>query len=394
LGIYNTILNYARRDAQLCVSTIDARPRTDALPYVCTIDARQCVFTLVFFGLFIAAGCAPGIVSQKTVVFYNVENLFDTYDDPVTNDNEFLPESKKEWTQERYLRKLQDLAAVLSETGDRHLPAIIGLCEVENLKVVEDLAVTGRLKHGRYSAVHYDSPDARGIDVALLYQPSEFSVKGSTPIAVKLPGKSRLSTRDILHVWGRTTNDELLHIFVNHWPSKAGGVEQTRSGRMAAARVLRSKTDSLFRLDAKTKIIIMGDFNDNPDDVKTYGNVETYGSTSLLKTYGSTSLLKAVHPDSLTHPSLVNLMYPAHLRGEGTYNYRGSWDMIDHIIVSSSLLSGRGIRVENAAGHVFNPDWITFTNSRGQKVPNRTYVGNRYEGGISDHFPVWIRLVY
>ncbi len=371
MGIYSSILLYAGIDARPCVYT---------WPCVCT--------TLLFFALAFATGCAPRIVSQKTVVFYNVENLFDTYDDPVTNDNEFLPESKKEWTQERYLRKLQDLAAVLSETGDRHLPAIIGLCEVENLKVVEDLAITGRLKHGRYSAVHYDSPDARGIDVALLYQPSEFSVKGSTPIAVKLPGKSRLSTRDILHVWGRTTNDELLHIFVNHWPSKAGGVEQTRSGRMAAARVLRSITDSLFRLDANTKIIIMGDFNDTPDDV------ETYCRTSLLNTYGRTSLLKAVHPDSLTHPSLVNLMYPAHLRGEGTYNFRGSWEMIDHIIVSSSLLSGRGIRVENAAGHVFNPDWITFTNSRGQKVPNRTYVGNRYEGGISDHFPVWIRLVY
>jgi predicted extracellular nuclease len=334
---------------------------------------------LVFFGLFIAAGCAPGIVSHKTVVFYNVENLFDTYDDPVTNDSEFLPGSKKEWTQERYLRKLHDLAAVLSETGQRHLPVIIGLCEVENVRVVEDLAVTGRLKRGRYAAVHHDSPDGRGIDVAMMYQPSEFTVKGSSPIAVKLPGKLRLSTRDILHVWGRTANDELLHVFVNHWPSKAGGVEQTRSDRMAAARVLRSKTDSLFRLDADTKIIIMGDFNDNPDDVKTYG---------------STSLLKAVRPDSIAHPALVNLMYPSHLRGEGTYNYRGNWDMIDNVIVSSSLINGRGIRVENSAGYVYNPEWITFTNTRGQKVPNRTYVGNLYEGGISDHFPVWIRLVY
>lgn len=336
-------------------------------------DARLCVFTLLFVA-FIAAGCLPGRDSRQTVVFYNVENLFDTYDDPVTNDNEFLPESKKEWTQERYLRKLQDLAAVLSETGDRHLPAIIGLCEVENIKVVEDLAITGSLKRGRYSAVHHDSPDGRGIDVAMLYQPSEFAVAGSSPIAVKLPGKTRLSTRDILHVWGRTTNDELLHIFVNHWPSRAGGVDQTRSGRMAAARVLRSKTDSLFRLDVNVKIIIMGDMNDTPVDASL------------------SEVLKAVHPDSLTHPSLVNLMYPAHLRGEGTYNYRGSWDMIDNIIVSSSLLSGRGIRVENAAGHVFNPEWITFTNTSGQKVPNRTYVGNRYEGGISDHFPVWIRL--
>ena len=353
LEIYNTILFFARRDARLCVCTM-----------------------LLLIGLFIATGCAPGIVSQKTVVFYNVENLFDTYDDPVTDDNEFLPESKKEWTQERYLRKLQDLAAVLSETGQRHLPAIIGLCEVENIRVVEDLAATGQLKRGRYAAVHHDSQDGRGIDVAMLYQPSEFTVKGSTPIAVKLPGKLHLSTRDILHVWGITHNNELLHIFVNHWPSKAGGVEETMSGRMAAARVLRSKTDSLFRLDTNTKIIIMGDMNDTPVDA------------SLRE------VLKAVHPDSTTHPSLVNLMYPAHLRGEGSYNYRGSWDMIDHIIVSSSLLSGREIRVENATGYVFNPEWITFTNNSGQKIPNRTYVGNRYEGGISDHFPVWIRLVY
>lgn len=313
--------------------------------------------------------------NSLAVVFYNVENLYDTVDDPKVNDNDFLPGGKNNWTEEIYQKKLQDLATVLSETGGRDLPFLIGLCEVENRKVVEDLAKTGKLKRSRYQVVHQDSPDARGIDVALMYLTDEFTVSASYAIPVLLPERVGLSTRDILYVKGNTRHGEELHVFVNHWPSRVGGLQQTEKNRIEAARVLKSKTDSLFRINHAVKIIIMGDLNDTPDN------------KSLRE------VLQAVHPEKKTHPSLVNLMYPAHLRGEGSYNYRGSWDMLDNIIVSSALLQPEGLRVENAQGYVFQRDWMTYKNPQGQQAPNRTYAGPRYVGGVSDHFPVYMRLV-
>lgn len=313
--------------------------------------------------------------NSLAVVFYNVENLYDTVDDPKINDNDFLPGGKNNWTEERYQKKLRDLVTVLSETGERNLPFLIGLCEVENRNVVEDLAKTGKLKRGRYQVVHQDSPDARGIDVALMYLTDEFTISASYAIPVLLPERVGLSTRDILYVKGNTRHGEELHVFVNHWSSRVGGLQQTEKNRIEAARVLKSKTDSLFRINHAVKIIIMGDLNDTPDNM------------SLRE------VMQAVHPEKKTHPSLVNLMYPAHLRGEGSYNYRGSWDMLDNIIVSSALLQPEGLRVENDQGYVFQRDWMTYKNPQGQQAPNRTYAGPRYVGGVSDHFPVYIRLV-
>lgn len=333
----------------------------------------------IFLALFLVVSCQYSTVQPTarslTVVFYNVENLFDTVDDPKVNDNEFLSDSKNEWTTERYLRKLQDLAIVLSETSGRNLPFLIGLCEVENRTVVEDLAITGKLKRGRYQVIHQDSPDARGIDVALMYRPDEFSVSTYYAVPVMLPGRSGLSTRDILYVKGNTRQGEELHVFVNHWPSRVGGLQQTEINRIAAAKVLKSKTDSLLSLNPDVKIIVMGDLNDTPDN------------KSLREVLG------AVHPEKHNHPSLVNLMFPAHHNGEGSYNYRGSWDMLDNIIVSVALIKADGLRVENKQGYVFQRDWMTYTNPQGQQAPNRTYVGPRYVGGISDHFPIYFRLV-
>jgi predicted extracellular nuclease len=323
--------------------------------------------------------CTPdssGVSEGKRfpVVFYNVENLFDAEDDPTVNDNEFLPGSKKAWTAARYSKKLQDLARVLRDSGQGDYPALIGLCEVENRRVAEALAATGALKKGNYAVVHQDSPDSRGIDVALLYRPGAFTVRSYSILQVMLPDKTRASTRDILYVCGDLKGGETLHLFVNHWPSRAGGVEQTMNNRLAAAGVLRSVTDSLFRSDPNVHIIIMGDLNDTPSD------------RSIFQTLG------AGEPDRVSHPGLVNLMFPASRRGEGSYNYQGSFDMLDHMIVSTSLFSSAGLSVENGEGYVFVKDYMTFTNSRGQQVPDRTYAGNRYTGGISDHFPVYFFL--
>ena len=223
-------------------------------------------FTLMLY-LVVSCQNSTGQRSAKssTIVFYNVENLYDTTDDPKVNDNEFLPDSKNEWTPTRYLRKLQDIAALLSETGGRNLPFLIGLCEVENRKIVEDLAMTGKLKRGRYKVVHQDSPDARGIDVALMYRPGEFSVSYNKAVPVLLPDRSGLSTRDLLYVKGNTRHGDELHVFVNHWPSRVGGLQQTEANRIAAAMVLKSKTDSLFSINPNVKVIIMGDLNDTPE---------------------------------------------------------------------------------------------------------------------------------
>lgn len=338
------------------------------------ITGLRNILIVISFFIFQTASCQHG-KNSLTVVFYNVENLYDVIDDPKVNDNEFLPESKKEWTKERYIKKLEDISRVIYETGENSLPALIGLCEVENHKVVEDLAITGKLKKGNYGVVHADSPDPRGIDVALLYRKGEFTPRFFRSVPVFLEGKAGLSTRDILYVKGNLRWGDEIHILVNHWPARTGGVQQTESGRLTAARVVKNITDSLFSISPDVNIIIMGDLNDTPDN------------KSLRQ------VLEAVHPDRAKHPSLANLMYPAHQDGEGSYNYRGSWDMLDHIIVSSALLKDNGLKVENRRGYVFRRDWLTYTNPQGQQAPNRTYVGNRYVGGVSDHFPVFMRLV-
>ncbi len=325
--------------------------------------------------------CSPHMPGRQgsgdyTVVFYNVENLYDVFDDPAVNDNEFLPGSKKSWTKERYSKKLSELATVLVATGDRNLPVLIGLGEVENRKVVEELAVTGGLRKGKYGVVHEDSPDGRGIDVALMYRQDFFRLLGHQVVPVILPERNRATTRDILHVWGNAPGGEEMHLFINHWPSRSGGVQQTERDRIAAARILKGKTDSLYSVNPEIKIIVMGDLNDTPPD------------RSLQEVLG------AVHPERKDGAKLVNLMYPAHLRGEGSYYYRGSYDMLDNMIVSTGLMGKEGLSVKNGEGYVFIRDFMTFTNPQGHKVPNRTYVGDRYTGGISDHYPVYFTLTY
>ncbi len=326
------------------------------------------------FFLYQGASCQPG-KRLFTVVFYNVENLYDIYDDPRVNDNEFLPGSKKQWTKEKYGKKLLDISEILAESGGNNLPILIGLCEVENRRVVEDLATSGKLKKGEYSVVHMDSPDPRGIDVALMYRKNYFTPGYVRTLPVILDGKAGLSTRDILYVKGTLNGKYELNILVNHWPSRIGGVQQTEKYRLTAASVVRSITDSLFKISPNAKIIVMGDLNDTPDN------------PSLR------DVLAAVHPEKALHPSLVNLMYPGHHNGEGSYNYRGSWDMLDNLIVSSSLLKTNGLHVDNTRGFVFQCAWMTYTNPQGQQAPNRSYAGDRYVGGVSDHFPVFMRLV-
>ncbi len=318
--------------------------------------------------LWMAVVSCQSSVGKKhaTVVFYNVENLFDTVDDPHINDNEFLPDSKKEWTAERYQKKLDDIARVLTDINKEDLPEIIGLCEVENQTVLEDLVNTKAMLPGEYRIVHQDSPDARGIDVALLYRPDEFKVISFEALKVD-PG---FRTRDILHVFGKL-DGEKIHFLVNHWPSRIGGLQKSEPNRIAAAQVLRNKVDQLIAEDPMAKIIIMGDMNDEP------------ANNSLLLTLGAKA------PGSET--VLTNLMIPLDEQDLGSYNYRGNWNMLDNLVVSAPLLNGNGFQT-TAPGTIFHEEWMEYKNKKGEISPNRTYGGPNYYGGVSDHFPVFLEL--
>lgn len=309
---------------------------------------------------------------EFTVVSYNVENLFDTINDPKIPDEEFLPESVKNWNTERYQKKLNDLVQVISEINPKELPEIVGLIEIENRTVLEDLVQTGPLNGHGYAIIHEESPDFRGIDVALIYRKDAFQEIMHETLPVVFPDDPEFKTRDILHVTGQIRN-KTVHIFVNHWPSRIGGNEKTEPKRVLAASVLKAKVDQIQALDPKARIIIMGDTNDEPVN------------KSLNETIGAKS------PDS--GASLVNLMIPDDLAGKGTYFYSGNWNMLDNLVVSDELISGKRIQIVDQKGFIHNSEWMTYTNKTGDKTPNRSYVGSKYVGGVSDHFPVYFKMI-
>jgi predicted extracellular nuclease len=310
--------------------------------------------------------------SEYTVVSYNVENLFDTVDDPKIPDEEFLPESEKKWDNERYQKKLNDIAKVISEINPKELPEIVGLVEIENHAVLEDLIRTEMLKDRGYAIIHEESPDYRGIDVALIYRKDAFTELMHETLPITFPDDPEFKTRDILHVTGKIRN-KTVHIFVNHWPSRIGGDDKTEPKRVLAATVLKNKVDQILAADSKARIIIMGDMNDEPVN------------KSLKETLGAAS------PDSGS--KLVNLMMPDDVKGLGTYFYSGNWNMLDNLVVSEPVLNSRGMKVETGKGYIFSNDWMIFTNKTGDKTPNRSYVGNKYVAGVSDHFPVYFKMI-
>lgn len=342
------------------------------------------IISFVAIFIFFIASCKPLEKSGKStlsnpkellVVSYNVENLFDTKDDPSNpGDNEFTPESEKNWTQERYDKKISDLAKVISSI-DIELPDIVGLCEVENRQVIEDLISDTSLSAGNYGIVHEQSPDPRGIDVALIYKKSEFEYVSHEAIKVKLPDNAKYRTRDILHVMGVVLEKDTFHIFVNHWKSRSGGVAETEHKRINAAKILRAEVDKILDKNPAANIIIMGDLNDEPQN------------TSVSKTLNATN-----NRSAKDYKELYNVLYNKDLNNEGSYSYKGNWNMIDNIIISQNLLGNRlGFHVAKNDGEVFMPKWILYYQTKADKyVPNKTYGGKNYYGGISDHLPVYI----
>jgi len=312
-----------------------------------------------------------------TIVSYNVENLFDTINNPNKEDDEFTPDSKKNWNSDRYGKKLKDLSKVIASINKNELPELVGLIEIENKNVVKDLVSTKFLRVGGYAIVHEESPDVRGIDVALIYRKEEFKYLEHEKITIKYDFEPKTTTRDILYVKGQLKNKEILYVFINHWSSRRKGLEASEPKRVHAAIKLKEKVDSIFQKDKKAKIVIIGDFNDEPTN------------KSLNQVLGAANKL-----NSKEKMILYNLLFDKHLLGLGTYNYKGNWNMLDNIIVSKSLLSkNHGYRVSTDGAMIFSKRWMLYDNVKvGSLTPNKTYGGPNYYGGVSDHFPVYFML--
>lgn len=312
------------------------------------------------------------------VVFWNVENLYDTYDDTTKLDNEFTPTGMMRWNYTRFHNKLNHVAKTLLAAGKWEPPGIIGLCEVENRYVMNKLIYESPLKPFAYRMVHHESPDLRGIDVALLYRPSIFKVLSSKAYKISFPFDTAARTREILLVQGILGNHDTLNLLINHWPSRRGGYAESQPRRDFVAGMLRSIFDSIQLRHPQSKILIMGDFNDEPV------------SQSI------TGILRALPPDSIRSPTdLINLMYPFCGR-QGSHRYRGIWSMLDQFMVSGSLFtSANGLRLKNRSVMIFRGEFLLKEDQKyfGSK-PFRTFNGFRYEGGFSDHLPVFLDLEY
>jgi len=310
---------------------------------------------------------------ESIIAFYNVENLFDTIDDPLTIDEEFTPSGKLQWSAPRYAEKLSRIAEVI-ELLPGELPVFIGLCEIENRTVLNDLvkvpALATLAEKGSYEVVHADSPDERGIDVAALYDPSRLKNVSFEYYTIALPNPKDPNTRDILYVHGNMGKDEM-HFFVNHWPSRSGGQAESEPNRLAVAALLKSKVDEVISRNTNSKIVIMGDFNDHPND------------KSISEVLGAND-----QPSS----GLYNQMYAMHVSGNGSYFYKGEWGALDQMITSKGLMNSSGWCVDAQAAGVLREDRILFKDKDGVSRPSRSYAGDSYKGGYSDHLPVYLRL--
>ena len=319
-------------------------------------------------------------VKSFLVVSYNVENLFDTINSPQFADDEFTPSGIKAWTYDRYKKKLNDLARVVLSIPGKKLPAVIGLSEIENRQVLEDLANQRGLRKGEYEIVHEDGQDPRGIECALLYRPDLFKYKSHEYVPIADPVDPDYLYRGILHVHGKGPDGSSLHIFVNHWKSRSGGELETERQRMFSAITLRKQMDLLMARESDFKVIVMGDFNDEP--------------TNRSLTNGLSALNKR---RNIQMGDYYNLFYDLHnIEGKGTYNYQGKWNMLDQIIVSYSLLDQeRGLTTGYNRGVILKEEWMLYVSEKyGESLPSATYGGPEYYGGPSDHLPIFVEFTW
>lgn len=331
---------------------------------------------IVIFTLFLLSGMRTECqVNKERVVrfmFYNTENLFDVYDDSLTDDNEFLPGSDRRWNYSRYNKKINSIAKVILAAGEWEPPAFVGLCEIENRQVIKDLIYSPILAKFDYGIIHQESPDRRGIDVCAIYRRDKIKVldyKYRKPVDTE---KNSFKSRSILFIKAGLFNDTV-NIIVNHWPSRRGGVLAGEDTRNDLASLEQRIIDSVLTTSS-SKIIVMGDFNCTTDDTQIQKLCNTQNKQTRLFNLS----------DSLSHT------------GKGTYKYIGRWELIDQILISQNLLiNDRGYYTSASFFSIFSPGYLQKKDpSYPGMMPFATYSGFRYQGGFSDHYPVLADLKF
>ena len=339
--------------------------------------------------LFVTGVLAAAVIAcfaQKpyTVVFYNLENLFDTINDPDTNDEEFLPEGARKWNTFKYNSKLSNIDRVFWDiaASRRDFPMVIGVSEIENRTVLEDLLVQKNLAKSNYRIVHYDSPDRRGVDCAFFYRPDQFKLEGSFPEPYNMPEKPNFYTRDIVTMWG-TIEGEPFFFMVCHWPSRLGGKEQSSYLREHAAMRCRQIADSVRQIRPQTKFVIMGDLNDDAYD------------KSITEVLGAKGKVKDVKQSGDFFNPFIEMLKAGH----GTLAYQDKWNLFDNIIVSENLVTGstgelKIVRSEDSKfyGHIFRRPYMLQKEGQYKGYPLRTFIGTNFQNGFSDHLPVYINI--
>jgi predicted extracellular nuclease len=309
------------------------------------------------------------------VAFYNVENLFDTIDDPETYDGDYLPDSFRAWNTDKYNTKLNNLAKVITTFDGEFAPDFLGLCEIENKLVIEDLLKTKLMKNLGYEIVHYQSSDVRGIDVAAIYNPKKLELIESGIQWVDLSEFDQI-TRDILWIKMKSkTGNDLFYFFVNHWPSRRGGLAESEPKRIKAASTLKHLKDSLLRIDPSANVIVMGDFNDEPDNKSVLTELNTTGNSKTI-----------------SNEQLFNAMTKLNDKQKGSYCYRGNWNMLDQILINSNLADGKAWEYVGKSAKVRNEKWLKQSSGDYKNYPLRTFGGRTYLAGYSDHLPVYVIL--
>lgn len=346
--------------------------------FFCQKQQVELLVRLLFFILFIPYKLTAQSEGKKyytaSIAFYNLENLFDTINDPVKNDEEFLPEGERKWTGDKYRDKLEKLSTVIEKLGDSDGPEILGVCEIENKNVLNDLIKTEKLTERGYAIAHVESPDLRGVDVGLLYKSKYFTPIKTSGIEINDTLEPDFKTRNILLVTGVLSNDTITFI-VNHWPSRRGSGKDDK--RILAAKTARKAVDSLLLKNKNAKIILMGDFNDNPSD------------PSISKH------LNAQPEKKQADETLFNATHSIHKKGYGTLSYQGIWNLFDQMIMSNAVVKNKnrkyGYLKESAS--VYYQKWLINQDGKYAGAPFRAFSGTNYIGGYSDHLPVYIYLI-
>ena len=335
--------------------------------------------SLILFLTYSLSGFSQEKVNYKVVCtgFYNLENLFDYEDDPDIRDEEYMPDSEKAWDEVKYATKLNHMAKVISEIGTKYTPdgaAVLGVCEIENKRVLEDLVLESSISDRKYKIVHFDSPDRRGIDVGLLYQEKYFKFKNANSYALNMPFNEDYKTRDQLVVTGEMDGEDVSFI-VAHWPSRRGGSKASEPNRIEAGKLGRRIIDSLFADNPDAKIVLMGDLNDDPNNVSV---------TEYIKAKGKQA--------KLDRGDLYNTLYKSWKSGNGTLAYRGTWNLFDQIIISQSFLEEHSTGYMFHKAEIFKKKYMIQQEGNYAGYPLRTFAAGQYTNGYSDHFPTYIIL--